>query len=64
MADLRDIRITILGKFGHIAGLHSGVYLIERAREWQIPLRILADYDQADCSLVRTDTTARRIWSL
>jgi hypothetical protein len=48
MVDLREIRVTVLGKFERIAGLNSGVYLAEAARTWQAPLRILTTFDHAE----------------
>ncbi|HTJ65844.1 MAG TPA: DUF6212 domain-containing protein [Alphaproteobacteria bacterium] len=46
--DLSNTRVTFMGKFGHVAGLHSGVYLVERARKWRTPVRMLGNYDQAE----------------
>jgi glycosyltransferase involved in cell wall biosynthesis len=45
---LNGVRITFMGKFAQIAGVHSGVYLIERARHWQASLRILSKYGQEE----------------
>jgi glycosyltransferase involved in cell wall biosynthesis len=47
-ADLSDIRITFMGKFAHVAGLHSGMYAVERARRWRSSLRILGRYGQEE----------------
>jgi glycosyltransferase involved in cell wall biosynthesis len=44
--NLANLRITFMGKFAHIAGLHSGIYVLERARRWHTMLRILARYGQ------------------
>lgn len=46
--DLSGIRITFLGKFSHVAGLHSGMYVVERARRWQSSLRLLSTYGQEE----------------
>jgi len=46
--DLSKTRVTFMGKFGHVAGLHSGVYLVERARKWRASPRMLGNYDQAE----------------
>ncbi len=46
--DLTNIRITFLGKFGYVAELHSGVYILERSRHWRSSSRILAKYGQED----------------
>ncbi len=47
-AGLSGVRITFLGKFAQIGGLHSGVYAVERARLWPSPLRFLAKYGQEE----------------
>ena len=46
--DLSHIRITFMGKFSHIAGLHSGIYVMERARSWRSSLRIITRYGQEE----------------
>jgi glycosyltransferase involved in cell wall biosynthesis len=46
--DLADIRITFMGKFAQVAGLHSGMYVAERARRWRSTLRILSRYGQEE----------------
>ena len=45
---LQDVTITILGKFSRMGGVHSGVYLTERARAWDAQLRILTALDQRE----------------
>ena len=47
-ADLSAVRITFMGKFAHVAGLHSGMYVVERARRWRSSLRILGTYGQEE----------------
>jgi LPS sulfotransferase NodH/glycosyltransferase involved in cell wall biosynthesis len=47
-ADLSAISVTFLGKFGRIGGLHTGVYIAERARKWRAAVRIIAGYDQSE----------------
>jgi glycosyltransferase involved in cell wall biosynthesis len=47
-AELSGIRIAFMGKFAQIAGLHSGVYAIERARQWRASIRILSTYGQEE----------------
>ncbi len=47
-SDLRSRRVTFLGKFGRIGALHSGVYVVERARRWRATVRVLAVYDQSE----------------
>jgi glycosyltransferase involved in cell wall biosynthesis len=47
-ADLSDIRITFMGKFARMGGLHSGIYVVERARRWRSSLRILSRYGQEE----------------
>ncbi|HUD65111.1 MAG TPA: DUF6212 domain-containing protein [Candidatus Sulfotelmatobacter sp.] len=47
-ADLTDVRVTFMGKFAQIAGLHSGMYVVERARRWRSSLRILSRYGQEE----------------
>jgi glycosyltransferase involved in cell wall biosynthesis len=47
-ADLARVRITFMGKFSHVAGLHSGIYVVERARRWRSSLRILSKYGQEE----------------
>ena len=46
--DITGLRITFLGKFSQVAGLHSGIYLIERARDWGSHVRILCTYAQEE----------------
>ena len=46
--DLSGIKITFMGKFMYIAGLHSGIFTIERARRWRSSMRILAKYGQEE----------------
>lgn len=46
--DLTAIRITFMGKFSHVVGLHSGMYVAERARRWRSPFRILCKYGQEE----------------
>jgi glycosyltransferase involved in cell wall biosynthesis len=43
-----NVRITFLGKFALVAGLHSGIYVVERARQWRFHLRILSTYSQEE----------------
>ncbi|MQX24005.1 glycosyltransferase [Sinorhizobium meliloti] len=45
---LDGIMITCLGKFTQLAGIHSGVYMSERARAWQASLRLRSQYDQCE----------------
>lgn len=47
-ADLTDVRITFAGKFSQVAGLHSGMYVVERARRWRSSLRMLSKYGQEE----------------
>ncbi len=58
--DLSGVRITFMGKFSHVAGFHSGMYVVERARQWQSSLRVLCTYGQEDalCYLNRAGTLA------
>lgn len=46
--DLEGLRITFLGKFSEIDGMHSGIYVIERSIAWNTPVRILAKLDQIE----------------
>jgi glycosyltransferase involved in cell wall biosynthesis len=46
--DLAAVTVTFLGKFSHVAGLHSGIYVVERARRWRAPLRLVTVYDQGE----------------
>ncbi len=46
--DLSKLTVTFLGKFAHIRGLHSGIYLAERTRHWHAQVRIITVYDQAE----------------
>jgi glycosyltransferase involved in cell wall biosynthesis len=41
-------RITFLGKFTNAGGMHSGVYLAERGRNWRTSLRFITVYDQVE----------------
>jgi len=47
-ADISGIKVTFMGKFGHIGGVHSGVCVFERARRWRSSTRILGKYSQAE----------------
>ena len=47
-ADLANVRITFMGKFHRVAGLHSGIYAVERARRWRSSLRIISKYGQEE----------------
>jgi glycosyltransferase involved in cell wall biosynthesis len=40
--------VTFLGKFSRTEGVHSGVFLIERARSWSVTPRILANLGQEE----------------
>lgn len=42
----RGVQVTFLGRFGSIAGRHSGLRLAERARGWRFPVRVLPDLDR------------------
>lgn len=55
---LRNVRITVMGKFSHIAGLHSGMYVFERARRWPAPLRVLSTYGQEEALAYLTKSNA------
>jgi O-antigen biosynthesis protein len=46
--DVSAIKITFMGKFSIVAGLHSGMYVVERARSWPSSLRILSTFDQEE----------------
>jgi O-antigen biosynthesis protein len=46
--DLSGIKITFMGKFSIVAGLHSGMYVVERARSWPSSFRILSTLDQEE----------------
>lgn len=46
--DLSKIRITFMGKFSHVAGLHSGMYVIERAHRWRSSLRVISTFGQEE----------------
>jgi glycosyltransferase involved in cell wall biosynthesis len=48
LSDVSGIRITFMGKFSIVAGLHSGMYVVERARSWPSSLRILSTFDQEE----------------
>jgi glycosyltransferase involved in cell wall biosynthesis len=47
-ADLTGVRITFMGKFHYVAGLHSGIYVVERAHRWRSSLRMLSKYGQTE----------------
>lgn len=44
--DLDGVQITFMGKFEKIAGLHSGIYVLERSRLWKSHVRLIVTYDQ------------------
>ena len=46
--NLANIHVTFMGKFGKIAGLHSGVYVVERARPWRSSLHLLCKLGQQE----------------
>lgn len=45
---LDGMTITCLGKLTQLAGTHSGVYMVERARAWPVSLRLRSQYDQRE----------------
>ena len=40
--------MTFLGKFSRVGNVHSGVFLIERSRDWSVAPRFLVDLDQQE----------------
>ena len=40
--------ITFLGKFSRIGCIHSGVFLLERSKNWSVAPRFVADLNQAE----------------
>jgi glycosyltransferase involved in cell wall biosynthesis len=45
---LGEANVTFLGKFSRVAGVHSGVYVLERSRGWRVTPRILANLGQEE----------------
>jgi len=44
--DMSRIKVTFLGKFSRIEGVHSGVYVLERTRTWPAPPSLIAELSQ------------------
>lgn len=47
-ATFTKVRITFMGKFSRVSSLHSGIYVIERARTWPCSLRLLSTWGQEE----------------
>ena len=44
--DMSQVKITFLGKFARIEGVHSGVYVLERTRTWPAPPTLITELGQ------------------
>ena len=45
---LGETRVTFLGKFSRVGDVHSGVFLIERSKDWSVSPRFLVDLGQQE----------------
>ena len=48
MRDMSAIKVTFLGKFSRIEGVHSGVHVLERTRRWPVPPTLITERDQEE----------------
>ena len=46
--DMSRIKVTFLGKFSRIEGVHSGVYVLERTRGWPAAPSLITELGQED----------------
>ena len=46
--DMANVKVTFLGKFSRIEGVHSGVYVLERTRNWPAPPTLVTELGQED----------------
>ncbi len=44
--DMAQVKVTFLGKFARIEGVHSGVYVLERTRTWPAPPTLITELGQ------------------
>ena len=44
--DMSGVKVTFLGKFSRIEGVHSGVYVLERTRAWPSPPTLITELGQ------------------
>ncbi len=44
--DMSGLKVTFLGKFSRIEGVHSGVYVLERTRAWPSPPTLITELGQ------------------
>ncbi len=42
------VKITIMGKFSKVNGLHSGAYVLQRSKNWNTGVGFLVKYDQEE----------------
>ncbi len=46
--NMSGTKVTFLGKFSRIEGVHSGVYVLERTRNWPAPPTLITELGQED----------------
>jgi glycosyltransferase involved in cell wall biosynthesis len=46
--DMSGYKVTFLGKFSRIEGVHSGVHVLERTRKWPVAPTLIVERGQAD----------------
>jgi glycosyltransferase involved in cell wall biosynthesis len=46
--DMSRVKVTFLGKFSRIEGVHSGVYVLERTRAWPCPPTLVTELGQEE----------------
>ena len=44
--DMSHVKVTFLGKFARIEGVHSGVYVLERTRTWPVAPTLITELGQ------------------
>ncbi|MDE3175659.1 MAG: glycosyltransferase [Pseudomonadota bacterium] len=44
--DMAKVKVTFLGKFARIEGVHSGVYVLERTRTWPVAPTLITELGQ------------------
>lgn len=45
-----NITVTFLGKFGRIAGQHSGVFLANASQKWTFPFKVITSYHREEAA--------------
>ncbi|NVN56269.1 glycosyltransferase [bacterium Scap17] len=46
----KNITVTFLGKFGRIAGQHSGIFLANTSQKWTFPFKVITSYHREEAA--------------